>query len=426
MAQRPWITNSGTKMTSMTSSEEASAIDSLASNWRAIHRACLQLLALRDTVRADEIARTHSRYFNLAGTPEDPANYSYASLLQRLGPLAEAMPSIVAATIPRSTLWAGTGELGDRWLVVMPAGVVSFYRRFCTVVFQARESCTQPSALEGPIEQLSQILGEQLELGLLHIEGSDYLTQKSKPIVEHLTQISYEFFMLHEACHVRDRHREPAPHETTWYQEAHLRHANELAADRWAFNTLLASFSSNMHLVAVAVALLFDSLDLLDRFDFSPMTRLTHPSPAARKWRLMRLLEAPSALNFLDAKELHQAREFSLHYERLAAFIADRAKPTSPLNDALNRGADAGPEFFVRAILPMLAVGDPERIVHNLALARESSKDWAEEGTEDDATWISRVNGCIDALGRELDTIPRLRGLARELSQAASPERRPA
>ena len=64
---------------------------------------------------------------------------------------------------------------------------------------------------------------------------------------------------------------EPRPHDTTWYQEAHLRHANEFAADRWAFNNLLASFfSKQMHLVAAAIALLFDSLDLLDRFDFAP------------------------------------------------------------------------------------------------------------------------------------------------------------
>jgi hypothetical protein len=33
---------------------------------------------------------------------------------------------------------------------------------------------------------------------------------------------------LHEACHVREHHQQPNPHNTTWYQEAHLRHANEL------------------------------------------------------------------------------------------------------------------------------------------------------------------------------------------------------
>jgi hypothetical protein len=288
----------------MTSSEEAAALDALTADSREIHRACLRLLAVRDAALADEIARTHSKWFDTAGTPDDPANISNAALVQRLGPLAEAMPSIVAATIPRSSLWAATGELGDRCLVVMPAGVVSFYRRFCTVIFQARESYAQSEALEGPIEQLSRLLGEQLEFGLLDFVGMDHLAEKRKPIIEHLTQLAYEFFILHEAHHATEGHQEPVAHETTWYQEAHLRHSNEFAADRWAFNTLLASFSNDVHLVAVAVALLFDSLDVLDRFDFAPMTRLTHPSPAARKWRLMRLLEAPEALDFLDAKEL--------------------------------------------------------------------------------------------------------------------------
>lgn len=404
----------------MMRSEEAAALDALTAESRGIHRACLRLLAARNTALADEVVRTHSRYFDSAGTPKDPANQSYAALLQRLGPIAEAMPSIVAATIPRSSLWAGTGEVGDRWLVVIPAGVVSFYRRFCTVVFQARESYAESEALEGPIGQMSRLLGEQLEFGLLDFAGMDYLPQKSKPIIEHLTQLSYEFFILHEACHVRERHQEPVAHDTTWYQEAHLRHANEFAADRWAFNTLLASFSNDMHLVAVAVAMLFDSLDLLDRFDFAPMTRLTHPAPAARKWRLMRLLEAPEALDFLDANELQKAREFSLLYERLAAFIVDRAKPATPLNIALNQGADAGPESFVNAMLPLLALGDPARIVHNFARVRGSSQEWTEEGSKEDAAWVTRVNGCIDALGRELSTVPRLRDLAGLLLQAES------
>jgi hypothetical protein len=110
-------------------------------------------------------------------------------------------------------------------------------------------------------------------------------------------------------------------------------------------------------------------------------------------------------------------------YERLAAFMVDRAKPTTPLNVALNRGAEAGAESFIHAMLPMLAAGDPARIVHNLASVRGSSQEWADEGTKEDVVWVSRVNGCIDALARELAASPRLRGLARELLQAASSER---
>jgi hypothetical protein len=83
-----------------------------------------------------------------------------------------------------------------------------------------------------------------------------------------------------------------------------------LDADQWAFKTL-ASFSNDMHLAAAAIALLYDALDLLDRFDFTPMTRLTHPSPAARKWRIMRLLEAPEALEFLDREQLQNAGIFT-------------------------------------------------------------------------------------------------------------------
>lgn len=406
----------------MTSSEEAAALDALTADARGMHRACLRLLAARDAALAERVAQTHSKHFDLAGTSDDPANISLTALLQRLGPIADDMPSIVAATIPRPSLWAATGELGDRNLVVMPAGVVSFYRRFCYVVFQARESYAQSEALEEPIKQMSRLLGEQVEFGLLDFLGMDQLTQKTKPIVEHLTQLAYEFFLLHEACHIKQGHKEPVAHETTWYQEAHLRHANEFEADKDAFNTLLASFSNDMHLVAVAVAMLFDSLDVLDRFDFAPMTRLTHPSPATRKWRLMRLLEAPEALSFLDTAELKKAREFSMLYERLAAFITDRAKPATPLNIALNRGAESGPDSFVNAMLPMLAAGDPARIVNNLARVRGSSQEWAAEGTNEDAAFVSRVNGCIDALALELDSMPRLRGLAAELLRSAYSE----
>lgn len=408
----------------MTSDEEEAALEALTADSRDMHRACLRLLALKDAALADEIARTHSRYFDSAGTSNDMASLSYHALLLRLGPIAEVMPPIVAATVPRSSLWAATGELGDRWLVVMPAGVISFYRRFCAIVFEARESHVQSAALEVPIQQMSQLLGEQLELGALHLTGADLLPRKSKPIVEHLTQLAYEFFILHESCHIRDGHQEPVRHETTWYQEAHLRHANELAADRWAFNTLLASFSNDMHLVAVAIAMLFDSLDVLDRFDFAPMIRLTHPSPATRKWRLMRLLEAPEALHFLDADKLREARNFSLLYERLAAFIVDSAKPTTPLNVALNHGADCGSESYVRDMMAVLALGDVPRIIHFLAYVREVSQEWAAEGNEGDATWVTKANACIDALGRTLDTSPRLRHLARELFQAATHKKR--
>jgi hypothetical protein len=268
---------------------------------------------------------------------------------------------------------------------------------------------------------MSRLLGNHLEFGALDFSGVQHLSEKSKPILEHLTQLAYEFFILHEACHVRDRHQEPNTHETTWYQEAHLRHANEFAADQFAFNTLLSSFSNDMHLVAVAVALLFDSLDLLDRFDFAPLTRLTHPSPAARKWRIVRLLEAPDALEFLDREELKKAREFSLLYERLAAFIVDRAKPATPLNIALNRGADTGAATFVEEMLPVLARGNPERVVQNLARVRESTHLWAEEGGKpDDVAFVARVNECIDALACELGRVPRLRDLATVLTQAAS------
>lgn len=406
--------------TSMMSDQVESALDALTADSRSIDRACIRLLAQSNPTLAGEISRTHSQYFDLAGTSNDPANLSYAALLKRLGPIAAMMPPIVVATVPRSALWAATGPLGERWLVAIPVGVVSFYRRFCTTVFLARESYAQSSGLEASIDQMSLLLGEQLEFGSLDFAGTYHLPQKSKLLIEHLTQLAYEFFILHEACHARKRHQEPSPHETTWYQEAHLRHANEFDADRWAFNTLLASFSNHMHLVAAAIALLFDSLDLLDRFNFAPMTRLTHPSPAARKWRILRLLEAPEAQDFLDQAGLQQAREFSLLYERLAAFIVDRAKPATPLNIELNRGAETGSQAFVEAMLPILARGDPSRIVHNLACLRASSGEWAEEGTEDDAAFVTRVNECIDALARKLGTVPRLRNLAATLLRAAA------
>jgi hypothetical protein len=375
---------------------------------------------MRDQSLAEEIAKTYSVYFGLAGTSRDPANLSYALLLERLGPIANKMPPIAVATVPRSSLWAATGLLGERWLVAIPLGVVSFYRQFCAIVFLARESYKESPSLESAVNQMSRLLGEQLEFGLVDLSGADYLPQKSKPIIEHLTQIAYEFFILHEACHAMYRHEEPVAHDTTWYQEAHSRHANEFWADRWAFNTLLASFSNDMNLVTVAIALLFDALDALDRFDFSPMARVTHPSPAARKWHIMRLLETPESLDFLDPEKLQEAKNFSLLYERLASFIVDRGKPATPLNRELNQGAEAGPQAFIKAMLPILARGDPDRIVHNLPLVRESTATWAEEGTGDDSAFAIKVNDCIDELGHELDTIPRLRGLAAALLRMAS------
>jgi hypothetical protein len=134
----------------------------------------------------------------------------------------------------------------------------------------------------------------------------------------------------------------------------------------------------------------------------------------------MRLFEVPEALGFLDTDELQRVQKFSLHYERLAAFIVDRAKPTTPLNIALNQGVEAGPQTFVQAMLPVLARGDPDRIAHHLARVRGSSREWADEGTGEDAARVIRVNKCIDALGRELDTVPRLRNLAATLFVAAS------
>jgi hypothetical protein len=405
------------------SSEEVAALDALVADSRAIHLACIRLLERRGDAFvevANKIKHSHSKYFRLAGTTSDPASLSHEVLLDRLGPIAEMMPPIVAATVPRSSLWAATGNVGSRWLVAMPAGVVSFYRRFCWVVFHARDAYQESPSLAGSIEQMSRLVGEQLEFGLLDLSGIDPLAQKTKPIIEHLTQLAYEFFLLHEACHIRERHEEPVARATTWYQEAHMRQANEFEADKWAFNTLLSSFSNDLHLVSVAIAMLFDSLDLLDRFEFAPMVRLTHTSPATRKWRLMRLLEAPEALEFLDAAKLEDARKFSMLYERLAAFLVDRAKPATPLNIALNRGAEEGPNAFIDALLPILATGDPSRIVRNLASVRSSSRDWANEGTEDDAQWASKVDACIDALAEKFETVPRLHGLAVNLRQAAA------
>jgi hypothetical protein len=397
-----------------------SALDALTADSKSIHRACVRLLARRNQELASRITQTHSKYFELAGTANDPARQSYEALLKRLGVIAGVMPPIVVATVPRSSFWAASGPLGERWLVVIPAGVVSFYRALCTIVFVAREYYDKSPGLEASIERMSLILGEQLEFGSVDFSGIPHMSQESKPILEHLTQIAYEFFILHEACHITERHQEPGARDTTWYQEAHLRHANEFVADRWAFNTLLASLSNDLHLVAVAIALLFDCLDLLDRFDFAAMTRLTHPSPAARKWRLMRLMEAPEALEFLDRAKLQEARGFSLLYERLAAFIVDHAKPSTPLNIALNRGAESGVETFVQSMLTVLARGDPERVVHNLARVRSSMQEWAAGGNQDDAAWAAKVSECIDALACELDTIPRLSQLATTLFRAAS------
>jgi len=400
-------------------SDELFGLDALTADARGLHRACIRLLARTQPALAADISRTHSAYFELAGTPNDPANLSYAALFERLGPIGDIMPSIAVATVPHSALWAATGSLGETWLVAVPLGVISFYRQFCTLVLTARDHHADDPDLEKSIAAMSHLFGEHLEFGLVDLSGAGHLPQKTKPIIEHLTQLAYEFFILHEACHARERHVEPSAHATTWYQEAHLRHANEFTADRWAFNTLLASFSNQMHLVAAAVSLLFDALDALDRFDFTPMIRVTHPSPAARKWRLARMLEAPEALEFLDKEKLDEARTFSLLYERLAAFIVDRANPTTPLNDALNRSAEAGPQAFIAIVLPILARGNPGRVIQNLASVRATTGEWAQEGMAEDVEFAARVNECIDGLAHELDTVPRLRKLAAILINAA-------
>ena len=144
------------------------ALDALTAEARSIHRACLRLLARSDQTLADDISQTHSQYFDLAGTSKDPANLSYAALLKRLGPIAGMVPPIVVATVLRSSLSAATGPLGERWLVVIPAGVISFYRTFCNIVFLARESYIVSQELEGPIKGMSDLLGEQLEFGTLN------------------------------------------------------------------------------------------------------------------------------------------------------------------------------------------------------------------------------------------------------------------
>ena len=87
------------------------ALDALTADSRNIHRACVRVLSQGDPDLAAKITQTHSQYFDLAGTDRDPANLSYSTLLQRLGPIAEMMPPIVLATVPRSSLWAATGPL---------------------------------------------------------------------------------------------------------------------------------------------------------------------------------------------------------------------------------------------------------------------------------------------------------------------------
>lgn len=407
-------------MTSMTSGQIEEALDALTAGPRSLHRAIVKLLARTQPDVAAQISRSHSAYFDLAGKREDPANRSYAALSERLGPINDVMPPIAVATVPHSALWAATGALGDTWLVAIPLGVISFYRQFCTIVLTARDLHAKDSELRTSIAQMSRLFGEHLEFGLVDLSGAAHLPDRRKPIIEHLTQLAYEFFILHEACHARERHQEPNAHATTWYQEAHMRHSNEFSADAWAFNTLLSSFSNDLHLVTLSICLLFDALDALDRFDFAPMARVTHPSPAARKWHLRRLLEPPEALHFLDEGKLEEARDFSLLYERLASFIVDRACPTTPLNDLLNRGVEAGKQAFVGMVVPMMAQGNPDRIVQHLSRVRGSTQDWADAGTSEDAEFAVQINGCIDALASELKSARQLRELAAMLHEAAA------
>lgn len=414
--------NFGMTMTSMINygSHIEAALDTFVAEPRRIHRACMELLLEKNATAANQVKHSHTKYIEIAGTPNDPIRVSYEILLKRLGVIAEKMPSIVVATIPQSGLWAATGSLGIHSVVTIPLGFISFFRVFCTIVFHAHDLYKKSPELTDSTNQLSQLLGEHLELGRLNLSGIEELAEKKKPIIEHITQLACEFFILHEACHVRDSHIEPIAHETTFFQEAHLRHVNEFAADRWAFNTLLSSFSNDLNLVAVAIAMLFDCLDLLERYDFAPMTRLSHPSPAARKWHLIRLLEAPDALFFLDKQKLQEAKEYSLFYERLAAFIVDRAKPTTPLNKILELGEREGSSVFVEHILSELAKGNPKLIIENLARIRATSFEWAEEGTSDDYRYTLKINECVDILASELQKRSQLKNLASILIEAAT------
>jgi hypothetical protein len=68
----------------------------------------------------------------------------------------------------------------------------------------------------------------------------------------------------------------------------------------------------------------------------------------------------------------------------------------------------------------MLARGNPERIIRNLSSVRATTTEWAQGGNPDDEEFVIKVNNCIDGLAAEINTVPRLRGLAADLINAAS------
>lgn len=400
----------------------AAALDALTAEARGYHRSCLRLLEKRNAALASEIASTYSAYFESAGTSKDQSSAAYATLLARLGPTACVMPRMVVATVPRAALWVATGPLCDEWLAVVPAHIISFYRAFCAAIFLARDAQENYRELDDAVKRMSQILGEHLELGFLDLSAASIAPKRYKPIIEHLTQIAYEFFILHEACRVMEWCEFWGDSDLTHYQDVHFRHAKKFSVDKWAFNTLLCSFNIDIHWVTVAIALLFDSLDLLDRYELSPLTRVSNPSPAARKWRIMRLTEGPNALDVLDKGKLRGAREFSLQYERLASAVVDQAKPASPINAILNRGAELGAQTFIDDMLPVLARGDVLQVIHSLASVRSATSSLALEGTVAERMFAANVNDCIDSLALELSGVPRLRKLASLLRNAAARE----
>jgi len=387
-----------------------SALDALTCEYKCVHRALVRLISNFNEHLAKEIMATHSRYYEIVGTERDFAKKSHTNLLERHGVIAEHLPPLAVATLPLPSLWAATGTLGDIWIVGIPCGVISFYREFCNIIFWSREEHKLDQELKSSIHKMSRLVGAHLELGTFDFMGIEFLPQRSKPLIEHLIQVAYEFFILHEGYHAMKNHAEPNMYETTWYQEAHLRHQDEFDADAWAFKTLLSSFSNNIDSVTSAIALLFDALDLLDRHSFTPMKRLTHPSPATRKWRLMRFLEAPDALPFLDPERLAKAKEFSLLYERIGAFLTSRAKPASPLNDILNKSAFKEPRWFIELILPIMATGDPTLIVNQLCNMKENLPDWLlHSQNSGDKEFVEKVNQNIESLARFLLDEPSLR-----------------
>jgi hypothetical protein len=124
----------------------------------------------------------------------------------------------------------------------------------------------------------------------------------------------------------------------------------------------------------------------------------------------MRFLEAPDALPFLDPERLAKAKEFSLLYERIGAFLTSRAKPASPLNDILNKSAFKEPRWFIELILPIMATGDPTLIVNQLCNMKENLPDWLlHSQNSGDKEFVEKVNQNIESLARFLLDEPSLR-----------------